>query len=77
MTNSRSNTLNMLIGYYETLQDHMKTDLAVMSKQFEEIYGTEYGKHFYESQEHLKISIDEMQKAINGLYAELDKIEEY
>lgn len=77
MTNSRSNTLNKLIGYYETLQDHMKTDLAVMSTQFEEIYGTEYGKHFYKSQKHLEKSIDKLQKAINGLYAELDEIEKY
>ena len=77
MSNSRANTLNILIGYYEVLQDHMKTDLAVMSKQFEEIYGTEYGKHFYKSQEQLEKSIKQLQKAINGLYAELDEIEKY
>ena len=69
--NSRRNEVNRLIGYYETLQDHMKTDLAVMKSQFEGIYGTEAGKHFYKAADNLEKSLKQMQKAIDELYVEL------
>ena len=69
--------VNQLIGYYEKLQDSMKTDLKLMKENFEGIYGSVAGKHFYKAAHNLKKSLKQLQKAINGLYAELEELEKY
>ena len=68
---ARISEVNQLIGYYEKLQDSMKTDLVVMKEMFEGIYGTEAGKHFYKAAKNLEKSLKQLQKAIDELYVEL------
>ena len=63
--------VNQLIGYYEKLQDSMKTDLKLMKANFEGIYGSLAGKHFYKAANNLEKSLKQLQKAIDELYVEL------
>ena len=68
---ARKSEVAQLIGYYEKLQDSMKTDLIVMKEMFEGIYGSLAGKHFYKAANNLEKSLKQLQKAIDELYVEL------